>query len=105
MSAPTSVKATRLMRLQRLPFRSVNLPLAMPEFTPILAQSQPSSRDPLAGERGHARPNSQSQSRVARRPADGGWAASCEVRATGRGSSSSEYSSTATVPPPPPSSR
>ena len=48
MSAPTSVMATRLMRVQRLSFLSVNLPLAMPQSTLVLAQPQPSSRDPLA---------------------------------------------------------
>ena len=56
MSAPTSVMATRLMRLQRLSFLSVNLPLAMPKLTPVLAQPQPSSRDPLAGEPRDAEP-------------------------------------------------
>ena len=48
MSAPTSVMATRLMRLQRPSFLSVNLPLAIPKLTPVLAQPQPSSRHPLA---------------------------------------------------------
>ena len=73
ISAPTSVMATRLMRLHRLSFLSVSLPLAMPKLTLVLAQPQPPSRDPLAGQTGHAKTEQPE-------PVPGGLAVGCRRR-------------------------